>query len=591
MKESNFSFLTKQWPSLYESAVQAEQNAITAPRTSAFYARYCTEQAIQWIYDNDPDLIRPYQDTLSAMMHEQTFKEILAPGIFGKLQFLRKLGNVAVHSRKRIDSSQSIPACKYLFSFLNWLVLGYGRESVGVLQFDDSLVPTTGAADKTLDELNKIQQHLDERDRELKEKNERIARSEEEIQRLKEEMRAIKEANHKEAEEVAIHSDYSEAETRKLIIDIMLIETGWDPKAENVEEYEVTGMPNDKGIGYADYVLWGDDGLPLAVIEAKRTSVDPAKGKRQVKLYADCLEEMHGQRPVIFYTNGYDTNIWDDTFYPPRIVQGFYEKDELQLLINRRTSRKDIRKESVNKNIAGRYYQENAIRHVAETFSRGARGALLVMATGSGKTRVSIAAVELLMKGNWVKRVLFLADRTALVKQAKRNFNEHLPNASLVNLVEEKEGTDARIVFSTYPTIMNAIDGVRNDDDNRIFGVGHFDLIIIDEAHRSVYQKYRAIFEYFDALILGLTATPKAEIDHNTYQLFGLEDHMPTFAYELDQAVKDGYLVPPVAITVPMKFQRKASNTMNFPKKRKPNTRKSSVMSMAICPRKSIPAP
>jgi type I restriction enzyme R subunit len=335
----------------------------------------------------------------------------------------------------------------------------------------------------------------------------------------------------------------------------MLNEVGWDITKPNVTEYEVTGMPNDQNTGYADYVLWGDDGRPLAVVEAKRTSVSPKAGQHQAKLYADALEEMHGQRPVIFYSNGYESFIWDDQFYPPRPVQGFYKKDELQRLITRRGSRKDITQEPVNKNIADRYYQEAAIRHTAETYTRNARGALLVMATGTGKTRVAIAAVEMLMKASWVKRVLFLADRTALVRQARNRFSEHLPNISLCNLLEEKEDANTRIVFSTYPTIMNAIDDTRNDS-TKIFGPGHFDLIMIDEAHRSVYQKYGAIFEYFDAILFGLTATPKTDIDHNTYHLFNLEDHMPTYAYEIDKAVTDGFLVPPKAISVPLKFQR-----------------------------------
>ena len=300
---------------------------------------------------------------------------------------------------------------------------------------------------------------------------------------------------------------------------------------------------------------------------------DARKGKHQAELYANCLEQMTGQRPVIFYSNGFEAHIWDDQFYPEREVQGFYSKDELQLMVARRVSRTYLRSFKVNTEIVGRAYQLEAIKRVAENFAstlnigknapgnnkssnlRGrARQSLLVMATGSGKTRTAAALVDMLTKCNWAKRVLFLADRNALVTQAKNAFNEYLPNLSAIDLTKEKEDNGTRLVFSTYPSMMNRIDNVL--DGERFYGVGHFDLIIIDEAHRSVYQKYKAIFAYFDALLVGLTATPKTDIDHNTYGLFGIEDDNPTFAYELDTAVRDGFLVPPKAMSVPLKFIR-----------------------------------
>ena len=321
---------------------------------------------------------------------------------------------------------------------------------------------------------------------------------------------------------------------------------------------------NPSGIGYVDYVLWGKDGKPLAVVEAKKTMAEARKGRHQAELYADCLETMHGQRPVIFYTNGFETFIWDDTFYTDREIQGFYTQDEVQLLIDRRTTRKDLRSFKVDLDIAGRDYQLEAIKRVAENLVvdgkdgslRGAkRESLLVMATGSGKTRTAAAIVDMMTKCNWAKRVLFLADRNALVTQAKNSFKEHLPELSCIDLTKEKEDNSTRLVFSTYPTIINKIDKVKIEDQ-RFYGVGHFDLIIIDEAHRSVYQKYKAIFDYFDAMIIGLTATPKKEIDRNTYGLFKIEDDNPTFAYELNTAVEHGFLVPPRSISVPLKFQR-----------------------------------
>lgn len=347
---------------------------------------------------------------------------------------------------------------------------------------------------------------------------------------------------------------------RELIIDVMLREAGWDPKVEDTEEYEVTNcMPaasgERTGTGYVDYVLWGADGKPLALVEAKKTRKDPREGKRQAALYADCLEQHHGQRPLIYYSNGYKTWLWDDSFYPPREVQGFATRDELQWRINQRTSCQDLSVLQPKKEITGRPYQMEAAARVMEQFgTKHKRKSLIVMATGTGKTRLSIALVDMLMRAGWARRILFLADRVALVGQAKREFNMHLPHVTVASLLDKTQ-EDARVVFSTYPTLLNCIDGTRRDVPD-IFSVAHFDLVIIDEAHRSVYQKYGAIFDYFDSLLLGLTATPRGEVDRNTYRLFELEDHRPTYAYELEQAVDDGFLVPPRAISVPLKFQR-----------------------------------
>ncbi len=353
--------------------------------------------------------------------------------------------------------------------------------------------------------------------------------------------------------------DYSEAETRRLIIDVLLAEAGWPLDQRRDREYPVTGMPNSVGTGQVDYVLWGH--LPLAVVEAKRTTKSAQIGQQQARLYADCLEAEFGRRPVIFYTNGYQHWLWDDAAfsgigpggYPPREVQGFYTRDELELMIQRRQTRLPLARAPVDSAIVERYYQTRAIKAVGAAFDARQRQALLVMATGSGKTRTVIALVEQLMKANWVKRVLFLADRTALVNQAVNAFKTHLPGVSTVNLVTEK-ATDGRVYVSTYPTIMNLINDV--EGGQRRFGPGFFDLIVIDEAHRSVYQKYGAIFEWFDASLLGLTATPKDEIDHNTYRLFHLEDGVPTDAYGLDRAVDDGFLVPPFGVSVGTKFLR-----------------------------------
>ncbi|MFC1523823.1 DEAD/DEAH box helicase family protein [Thermodesulfobacteriota bacterium] len=556
---SNFDFLQADWQHLRNDAAEVERCAFTAPRTAAFYARRTLERTVLWMYQNDRDLKKPYQNKLGALLHEQTFKDNLPSGLFNKARYIHKLGNLAVHSDKNITQYDGLQAAKSLHSFLGFVVKIYSEIPPDIVSFAEDLIPkptSKTAADKTAAQLSEIQNKLVYKDAEIEAARAKHADTraeyEAEIKKLRERIAGFKTAN-----EGKIHDrDYDEEETRDLFIDLMLREAGWDPKGVNVEEYPVVGMPYGSGNGFVDYVLWGDDGLPLAVVEAKRTRKSPKTGQQQAKLYADCLVAMTGRRPLIYYSNGYETWLWDDHIYPPRPVQGFYTKDELQLAINRRDSRKEIASPQVNRQIVNRYYQVEAIRRVMEHYGNDkARKALTVMATGSGKTRTAVAAVEILTKANWVRRVLFLADRNALVRQAKNAFNAHLPHASLTNLVEEKEDDSSRIVFSTYPTMMNCIDDARKDGRKR-FGVGYFDLIIIDEAHRSVYQKYGAIFDYFDAMLLGLTATPKADVGRNTYRLFDLENNVPTYAYELEQAVADGFLVPPRPISVPLKFQR-----------------------------------
>ncbi len=406
------------------------------------------------------------------------------------------------------------------------------------------------AAKQTAEQLRALEVRLKERDESLTALLADKTTLDDELKRLRAEVAKAKKAA---AAQPDTH-DYSEAETRDYFIDLLLKEAGWPLDQPRDREYGVTGMLNEKGTGAVDYVLWGDDGKPLGLVEAKRSRRDARAGQQQAKLYADCLEQQFGQRPVIFYSNGYEHWIWDDLSYPPRRVQGFYKKAELELLVQRRETQRSLAEASINTEIAGRYYQTRAVRRIAEAFERDHdRKALLVMATGAGKTRTVIALCDLLMRCNRAKRVLFLADRIALVRQAVNAFKHHLPDSSPVNLVTEKE-TEGRVYVSTYPTMMGLIDEAA--DGQRRFGPGHFDIVIIDEAHRSVFQKYRAIFDYFDSLLVGLTATPKDEVDRNTYSLFDLENGVPTDAYSLEEAVGDGYLVPPRAVSVPLKFQR-----------------------------------
>ena len=347
--------------------------------------------------------------------------------------------------------------------------------------------------------------------------------------------------------------ELSEYQTRKLYIDSMLTEAGWVEGRDWINEVEIPGMPNKSEVGFADYVLYDDMHRPLAVIEAKRTCVDVSKGRQQAKLYADLLEKTYKRRPVVFLTNGFDTRIIDGQ-YPERKCSVIYSKRDLEKWFNLLAMRTSLKNVTVDKNIAGRYYQEAAIKAVCSSLDeKNRRKALLVMATGSGKTRTVIALCKILLDAGWVKNILFLADRNSLVTQAKRSFVNLLPSLSCTNLVEEKDNYNAHCVFSTYQTMINCIDVV-NDKEGKLFTCGHFDLVICDEAHRSIYNKYKDIFHYFDAPLIGLTATPKSEIDKNTYEVFELEDGVPTYGYDLAQAVKDEYLVDYISIESKLKF-------------------------------------
>lgn len=572
--QSNFSFLKQEFRDIYKEIQEAEKHTFTAPRYAALLCRSTLEKTMFWLYKNDEDLELPYDTKLGALLHNQSFKNILKPSMLMELDIVRLNGNNAAHGKtvKALDALHSLKNC---FRFLVFLSKYYSEGNPDIPEFDERIIPYGDINDKNAKELQalaeKLEQERSDTQKALKEQQKLAEENELLRKQLEEHLERIAERKENRFQETvleqAIPELTSEKETRKLLIDLLLREAGWDNLKIGLEiEFEVSGMPlttNPTGKGFADYVLWGDNGLPLAVVEAKSTLHSASKGKHQASLYADCLEKSTGQRPIIFYSNGFETHIWDDTFYPPRLVQGFYTKEELELLIGRRTSRKDIREYAVNKVIAGRYYQMEAIKRVAEhlviTNQNKLKGtnrkALLVMATGSGKTRTAAAIVDMFTKCNWAKRILFLADRNALVTQAKNAFKEYLPQLSVIDLTKEKEDNGTRVVFSTYPTIMNKIDSLKNED-GRFYGVGHFDLIIIDEAHRSVYQKYQSIFEYFDGLLIGLTATPKKEIDKNTYGLFEIEDDNPTYAYELNKAVADNFLKPPKAFKVPLKFPR-----------------------------------
>jgi len=563
---SQFAFLQSEWPNVFEAASKAEETARSDPRTACFYARRTLELAVAWAYKYDSGLKLPYQDNLSALIHEPSFKQTAGEAVFSKARVINTLGNRAVHSHRPVTDSDALAALRELFHVAYWFARTYAggdRPASGIVFDPETLPRPAQAAAQTAEQLQALEANLRETGESLTALLADKTALDEELKRLRAEVAKAKQAA---AAQPDLH-DYSEAETRDYFIDLLLKEAGWLLESPRDREFEIGGMPNAERKGFVDYVFWGDDGKPLGLVEAKRTRRDSRAGQQQAKLYADCLERQFGRRPVIFYSNGYEHWLWDDVRYPPRRVQGFYKKAELELLIQRRETCLPLAQSPINPEIIDRHYQTRAIRRIAEAFERDRdRKALLVMATGSGKTRTVIALADLMMRCNWAKRVLFLADRVALVNQSVNAFKRNLPDSSPVNLVTEKEA-EGRVYVSTYPTMMNLID--ESVEGQRRFGVGHFDLVVIDEAHRSVFQKYRAIFEYFDSLLVGLTATPKDEVDRNTYSLFDLENGVPTDAYSLEEAVRDGFLVPPRAVSVPLKFQREGITYDELPEEDK----------------------
>ena len=544
---SNFDFILKNgiFKTFAEAAEEAEKSIAVANVSCTILCRRALELAVKWIYANDRELVLPYQNNLSSLVYDINFKSMINEKVFNGMTYIIKLGNFSVHSNKKVTRKEAVLCLKYLFDFMDWIAYYYDSNYIET-KFDEGKLPGESSANLKKEEREELENKLVEKD----EKIEKILKENEELREKLTKQRTSK----KNAYNFKV-SDISEFETRKQFIDLDLKIAGWD--STNIrEEVEVKGMPNTQEKGYIDYVLYGENGKPLAVVEAKRTSKDAKIGQQQAKLYADCLEKEYAQRPIIYYTNGKEIYMWDDLSYPERKVSGYYTQDELQLLIKRRDSKENLEHIYIANNIANRLYQLEAVKKVCESFEQKHRRALIVMATGTGKTRTAISLVDVLTSKNWVQNVLFLADRTELVKQAEKNFKKLLPDMSCCNLLSSKDGDpeESRIIFSTYQTMMNCIDKMKSKNGITLFTPGHFDLIIIDEAHRSIYKKYQAIFDYFDGLLVGLTATPRDDVDKNTYKFFQLENNVPTFVYEYDEAVKQKYLVDYHTISTTTKF-------------------------------------
>ena len=549
----NFDFLNenKEYALFASAAIEAEKVYASAPAMCAVGCRKALELAVKWVYSADNTMKMPYKDNLQSLIHEPSFRFAVDYNTWGKLPFIIKLGNLAVHTERSVRPGDALAALRGLFEFVEWVDYCYGRDYVE-RKFDEKRIPT----ERVQVDVQKIK----EQESLLGEKDAEIEALRRQIEQMSGQLTAAKEQH--QQERVFAAEDLSEFATRKIYIDVDMKQVGWrfdGADADVQEEYPVEGMAGVVGqMGYADYVLFGKDGLPLAVVEAKRSSKDPNIGRKQAVLYADCLERKFGRRPMMFTTNGFETYFWDDQSGPQRKVSGIFSRDDLQKLMNRRTERLDLLSVPIDDKITDRYYQKAAIRAVCEQIGLGFRKHLLVMATGTGKTRTASSLAGVLSRGRYVTNILFLADRTALVKQAKDDFKTYLPDMSLCNLCSNKDERDARIVFSTYPTMLNAIDDTKSKDGRQLFTPAHFDLIIIDESHRSIFKKYRAIFEYFDAILVGLTATPKTDVDRNTYDFFEMEHGVPTYAYDYETAVyQDHKLVPYYNYEVKTEFLEK----------------------------------
>ena len=554
--KTNFDYLKKEpkFAVFADVAISAEKMILADPEACIIICRRAMEFALKWVYSVEKSLEVPYQQNLYSLMSAEDYRQLVGLDIWKRMDYIRRCGNNIAHNNKKTSREEAMLCLENLAIYMDFIACCYS-ENYEEHVFNKNLI---------IDRIEKAKQAKQNRvaeKEELEKKRQELEQQKLDLEALIKENESLKEAlseRRKKQEPTYVPKplDISEYSTRKLYIDSMLADAGWTEGKDWINEVELTGMPNRSGVGRIDYVLYDDTHKPLAIIEAKRTCKDVAQGRQQAKLYADILEKKHGRRPVIFLTNGFDTHIIDGQ-YPERKCAVIYSKRDLEKwfnLLSMRSSLKDIK---VDEEIAGRYYQKAAVKAVCESMdAKNRRKSLLVMATGSGKTRTVIALCKVLLDAGWIKNILFLADRNSLVTQAKRSFVNLLPSLSCTNLVEEKDNYNAHCVFSTYQTMINCIDSV-NDEKGKLFTCGHFDLVICDEAHRSIYNKYKDIFTYFDAPLVGLTATPKDEIDKNTYEIFELENGVPTYGYDLAQAVKDGYLVDYISVETELKLMEK----------------------------------
>ena len=555
----NFEFLRKDWPELANFGGYAEEYAYSDPQSALIKLRSYGEFMVNFIYQGLKLPCLP-KASFHDKLKSDDFASLTPSPVMTSFFTIKSLGNRAAHDAKGTDQD-AIFAIQQAYHLGAWLYCGYHSVKADVVpEFKHVNADVNSAArlTKKLETTAALyQQAMAELEKQQKQ-FEVLSLANKQAHATKDLQVADKFATYSAA--AAKTLNFNEAKTRKYLIDLELREVDWDvgengKTTEQVgQEVPVTDQPTESGNGYVDYVLWDDDGLPLAVIEAKRTSTSAVLGKKQAKDYADALEKQHGQRPVMFYTNGHDIFIWDDVQkYPPRKIYGFYSKSSLQHLVKfQRKEKLKLSDVEIDSNIVGRRYQIETITRVHEKFESKRRKALVVQATGTGKTRVSIALTKTLQDAKWAKRVLFLCDRRELRKQATGAFVEFLNAKPYVVGVSDKKYKDtARLFISTYPGMM----GIYED-----FDVGYFDLIIADESHRSIYNVFGNIFKYFDCLQVGLTATPVEMVSRSTCALFECGYKDPTANYPLEKAIAENHLVPYEIMTMTTQFMRDGIN-------------------------------
>jgi len=565
MKSINFEILKDIWPDLSSLGGFAEQYAWPDPSSALIKLRLFAETMVQWVYDEFGFPV-PYRPNFFDLLDNDVFKNAIPPVVLDKLHVIRVHGNKAAHG-EQADVEKSLWLVKEAYDLGKWLLITFkGGKKADFPEYREP--PKQGAdTDKAGPENKAVKEKLAAQEARLQElldklESERVQKKV--AEKKADEIQRLAQAGKSAADEL----EFDEETTRHRLIDSMLIDAGWNLASDGSntdevsQEEEIKYQPTQSGIGYADYVLWDDNGKPLAVIEAKKTSKSAEIGRKQAAMYADGLEKMHGQRPIIFYTNGHEIWIWDDAQgYPPRKLLGFYSKDSLQYNVTfQRKAALPLDSVSPSSEIAGRLYQLEAVKRVTERFEQKHRKALIIQATGTGKTRVAISLTDVLNRANRVKRVLFLCDRKELRKQAKNAFNDFLSEPLTIVKAGTAKDRNQRIYLATYPAMMKIFQS---------FDVGFFDLIIADESHRSIYNRYGGLFKFFDCMQVGLTATPVDFINRNTYRLFGCEEKNPTFYYSLERAVEEGYLVPFEVFTYTTGLLRKGIKYKNLNEKQR----------------------
>ncbi len=569
----NFEHIQSKWPELHQLAAFAEEYAITDPQSSLVKLRCFAEKVVGYLYKELSLPVLPTSNIFDKLTADD-FTSAVPRLITDKLHAIRKSGNQAAHEGK-VDQQQAIWILKESYFVASYLFMAYAngtQQECPEFKAPEQTQPTNQSDAEFAKKNKQLTKQLAENQARLKRALDELEAAElaqkqaqQQAAKLKQTIDAEKLNQVKTRNEQIVNSsfNFNEDETRKRIIDLDLRNAGWnvaldDKSTEDVgKEVKVTDQPTTTGVGYVDYVLWDDDGKPLAVIEAKRTRENIEKGRQQATLYANALEKQYGQRPIIFYSNGWDIKILDDTQgYNSRGLYGYYSKDSLQYLIKQRTLKKDLNKTPIDTAVAGRLYQMETITRVCERFSDKHRKALIVQATGTGKTRVSIALAKRLLDAGWAKRVLFLCDRKELRKQAGNAFTEFTKEpVHIVGKSAKNTAASARVFIATYPGMLRIMNK---------YDVGYFDLIVADESHRSIYNIYGDIFKYFDALEVGLTATPVEMVSRSTCDLFGCDYKLPTANYPLEDAIEQGNLVPYKIVSYTTQFLREGIKKDNL---------------------------